>query len=608
MPQAWWNRWPGRLDAELTRFADLGLPVDHNTPGSDDDQIVVRTTARLPDGATTPVVVVYPDGYPDRRFAVYAPELRLAKHESFDGNLCVFPRGAEYWDPTTLAADVVAADVPDLIRLVRENGPELRALEDPQGEPATSYYPYEGNGGVVLDERALAVSPDLAGGRFAIGLDRAGAGWLDDAVAAGEGTSLWDMRTGLAMLVSVADPTGRELLSGGAGRGPGFEQGQCLEGRWARLPAPPWTSDPQELWTAVEAAADAACFARPVQNGWELLGLVVAEEVAPDEHADAWVFLVRRVSTAVNRQRSKRKGPTPPRRDRTVLGPVLLRGMRWTEQDLALRIPELAPLRSKTAALVGLGSLGASLAAEFAKAQIGGLRVVDFDYLDPATAVRHPLGLAKAGQLKPLAVLRWLQEQWPNTVYGGGAFQSGAAGLRQNGPGEREALGEMLHGASLLVSAAAENDVNRQLDRTAADLGLPRLRLWGVSGYGGVIALLRPGATGCYHCLELFESDRAGAGSPLVRVPAGMQNRLVQGRGCGDRTFTANHADLLPIVAQAARMAFGVLCAGNEGGYPQAPGDVFAVQLRAEDGTPIPPAWTAAALPPDPRCAQCSAA
>ena len=79
----------------------------------------------------------------------------------------------------------------------------------------------------------------------------------------------------------------------------------------------------------------------------------------------------------------------------------------------------------------------------------------------------------------------------------------------------------------------------------------------------------------------------------------------IQGRGCAAKTFTASHADLLPIAVQAARVAYAHLCADASGGYPQFNDDVFAVQIREPDGRPIPPRWTAVKLPPDPACFIC---
>ena len=538
LPPLWWERWPGRLEAEVQSFGDRNLTAEYDPPDKT-GRFVIRTTCRLRDGSTTPVTVVYPDGYPDRRFAVYAPELRLTRHEAFGGNLCVFPRGAEHWDPTTLAGDVVADTVPELVQLVLRGGSELRAREDPQGEPTTTYYPYFPTGAIVLDARLLSVSTQTTSGHITIACDGRGSGWLADAAdaVARDTGDLTGRRVGQAAVVSLIDHTGAELLSGSPLLPERYSSEQ-LTGRWARLRQAPWAETADELWDAVEEALRGTPRGRRIDQGHELLGLVVQEEVAHETWADAWVFLIRRITAEpVRRSSRQKKGPTPKRVERTVASPAVIRGTRWTQEDLAVRIPELAPIRERSVLVAGLGSLGAPLAIEFAKAQIGRLGLLDADHIDPATAVRHPLGLEYAGQLKPLALAQALMAQWPATTYGLTATHIGSAGM--DGSGEREDLGQALNGVDLMVSATAEDDVNRQLDRAAADLNIPRLHAWRVSGYGGVVALLRPGVTGCYHCLELLEADRSAEQQPLVRAPEDDDARRIQGRGCGDRRSPA---------------------------------------------------------------------
>lgn len=179
--------------------------------------------------------------------------------------------------------------------------------------------------------------------------------------------------------------------------------------------------------------------------------------------------------------------------------------------------------------------------------------------------------------------------------------------MERSGVAEREVIAQFLQGVDLLVSATAEHDVNRYLDRAAIQLGIPRLYLWSQSGYGGVVALLRHRQTGCYHCLNVYLSDQAKAGHPMPAVPD-YDIGTVQGPGCADQTFTAAHADLLPISVQAVRLANGFLASSYEGGYPSFRSDVFVVQVREPDATPIPPRWTSFTLPPNPDCPICNLA
>jgi hypothetical protein len=226
---------------------------------------------------------------------------------------------------------------------------------------------------------------------------------------------------------------------------------------------------------------------------------------------------------------------------------------------------------------------------------------MDGDHIDPGTSVRNPLGLAEAGFSKAGALRHWASLHNPDVVVEGDVFRIGlAAGDYQ---GELDHLGNFLADASLLINATAEMDIGRQLDRIAVHLSLPRLHVWSVSGYGGIVALLRPGVTGCFHCLELALSRMSEEGRPAVAVPD--DDESVQAPGCADQTFTATHPDLLPLAIEATRAAFGELSRGEDGHQPF-DDDVLTVQTRAPDGRPIPPSWASFKLPPDPACPMCS--
>lgn len=606
----WWQEWDGRLEAELERFAERDLPVTLiEDPRQGADRLVLESSAPLPDDVgDTRVRVVYPDGFPHRKFAVYAPDIELARHQAPGGNLCVFPRDARYWHPNCLAADTVADDVPRLIRLVQAGGAELRDAEDPQGEPFTTYYQAINLGGIVVDERVDALKPtDGMGGFMHIAFDGQRADWLGgvpDLIPDG-----WRATIGQGLLLTLKDNHGDDLLSAPhEGLRAGFGAG--VEGRWTYLPEPPRVESPERLWDA--AIASDANLARWVRNtnGTLLVGLCTRDEVQQDVYENAWVFLSRVITKDRARGRNARSGSPSKRAASTRIEgpPTIIRALRWTPEDLSVRIPELSPLRSATVAVVGLGSLGAPFVQELVKARVAQVRVTDFDHVDPGTSVRHPLGLADAGVDKGLALVRWAQRHNPEVDVQPWGLMIGATPPDRPGRSERESLHEILNGVDLLVSATAEPDVNRQLDGAATAMRLPRLYLWSQSGYGGIVALLEPGKTGCFHCLSLFLSKRSDEGDDVIKVPDDIDGQpvgTIQGRGCADKTFTANHPDLLPLSIQAARVAFGHLC-GDSGGYPKFADNVFAVQMREPDGQPIPPRWTSYALPPDPECPLCS--
>ena len=613
-PRPWWERWPGRLEAELERFAHHGLRCRLvEDPRADAGRLVVETFLDLPGHGETRFAVVYPDAFPNRRFAIYAPGLRLPRHQAFGGSLCVFPREARHWHPGYMAADIVVHRVPRLVALVDEGGDQLRAEEDPQGEPLTTYYHSPLQGGVVVDDRVLSLDLEPTGyGSMTLAFTDDNGAWL--AEPPDPAPNGWLPAVGQALLGQVRDAHGSPLLPEPmpalAARFP-----VAREGRWVFLADPPYAESAGELWEAAMAADTRVASWARTQIGQILVGICTREEVAQGAYGPAWIFLTRRAVSQRQKPKGKgRRGSGNPANQgpRRVESPaMILRGLRWADEGLSMRIPELAPMRDACVAVVGLGSLGAPFVQEMAKARIGTLHLADFDHVDPGTLVRYPLGLDHAGMDKGYALARWAQTHNPEILIQLSSIQIGSTPIEPDSVPEDERLIAIINGVDLLVSATAENDVNRHLDQLALDAGIARLYMWSQSGYGGVVAMLQPGKTGCFHCLEALLSERAQAGHPLVAVPPddnrGLPAGTIQGIGCADKTFTAPHADLLPISIHAARVAYGQLSGTGENSYPRIDGDVFAVQIREADGTPIPPRWTTHELPARPTCPICSA-
>jgi molybdopterin/thiamine biosynthesis adenylyltransferase len=605
----WWERWPGVLEQELDQFASRGLPVVLlSDPRHGDGRLVVETSLNVPPHGEVRLVVIYPDGFPDRRFSVYAPDLRLGRHQAFGGNLCVMPRESAHWDPWFTAADIIVDRVPRLVELVEQGGEALREAEDPQGEPLTTYYSSPAQGGVIFDDRLVVDAIEAAGGGTLELRHVGGGAWL--APPPEQPPEGWAPPTGLIYLASATDQAGTKLTD----EIPERLTGQFVaegSGAWTFVSDPPYATSAEELWDyLVEADTHVANWAAHT-NGLLIMGMCTREEVRQGEYELSWVFIARHADTIDQSKgpAGRRRSGNPARQQLRRYGqPIFVRGLRRTEDALAARIPELRGFRDKTVAVAGLGSLGAPVVQELTKARVGKLRLLDHDFVDPAAGVRHPLSLADAGVNKTLALARWAAANHPEVEVSMLPMQIGAAPLDGPGLTELNAMNDVLTGADLLISATAEHDVNRQLDTYARELDVPRLYLWSQSGYGGVVALLTSD-TGCYHCLEVLLSDSAAAGAPLVAVPPdgphGTPTGTIQSPGCADKTFVAPHADLLPIAIHAARVAYGLLSSGDSDGYPRMVGDVFTVQIREVDGTPIPPRWTATNLKANAACPNC---
>ena len=85
---------------------------------------------------------------------------------------------------------------------------------------------------------------------------------------------------------------------------------------------------------------------------------------------------------------------------------------------------------------------------------------------------------------------------------------------------------------------------------------------------------------------------------PPPRDPAA----LVQPRGCASPTTTGASFDLLPVVAQAARLAVQTLLRGEADAYPDVDADVMIMSLRTQDRALAAPNWATHRLEQHPDC------
>lgn len=588
--QLWWERWPGRREAEIDSFRRHGLAFIQDDNAFEAGRLVLRGSIVMGDQEIH-LDVVYPDSYPWTRFSVAAPGLDLPRHQHpFGKNLCVFPRASEHWDRRWLAGDVVRERVPELIGAVRRGGEYLQQAEDPQGEPYTDYYNFWPNGGVLVPTEILDAARGVDGGSFSLRMNQSG-DWLETIVL---GSEVGKLGVGNGVVVSLT--RGQATLARAPEALTRFLTGPTWTGRWVRLHEPPNTSDPSVFASMVarqHPRLQRMNFANGSRTNVELIGVVFEEEVVQGERGDAWVFVAAAKPKGGSGKRSRRApGQQPP-------AVALVRGMRAGVDHLGERIPELSPLRDVNVSVIGLGTLGSPLAKEMARNLVRELHVVDPDFVDAGTAVRWERGFGLAGTAKPIALVDDLTRNYPYTSVIGHHAAIGAT-LEGAGDGDRELFEQVIEGSDLVIDATAEDNVTAAIVDSAWDAHVPVVALWSIEGFGGVVVRIVPGETGCYHCLELHLSERSGT----VPVPAPPhKSRRVQPRGCADPTFTSPAPDLLPLVDHASRMAFGELCKGYDDGYPRYPSDLYVFWLRQPDGALYdPPRWESHQLTVHPDC------
>jgi molybdopterin/thiamine biosynthesis adenylyltransferase len=575
----WTERFPGRLEAEEAAFCDTegcDFELDRELFGQT-RQVVFRGQLQRQGKDPVRLEIRYPGSFPYLRPEVFAPDLQLPRHQNpYQRNLCLLDRGTENWQPSKTGAWLVSQQVPYLLGLIERDDPEeMRREEAPQGEPASTYFGGTETTAVFIPEEMLHVPLEAKTGiaRLAIGPPETGGAGL---------------RACLARL-ELINKRGRstEIARASAPLLERFNKTE-FEARWTRLDAFPVGGDAtaEEL---LAAARSVEGFKTPpaqqVPGGsLRIVGVVCKEEVRQDEFEDAWLFAVE--ATTTEHRNDKAFG--------------VVRGERLSPEHLGERIPTLDGLQSKLVAIAGLGGFGAPIAFELARAQVGELRGLDHDFVASGTIVRWPVGIRAVGYNKSRFVSEWLAADYPFTSFRAFPHHIGQV-IPSAQPGEEpdevEVLTEFVNGAHVVVDATAEKGIQQLLAGLAHEEGIPQIYVWGTpGGFGGLVARVVPGETGCWRCLMLRLDDGS------IPPPPFAENGTVQPRGCSDRTWTGASFDAQPMIAQAVRTICFTALHGRvtQDGKAQ---DVFRLAQQVDTaGELLAPDWTSFPLEPHPAC------
>ena len=568
----WIERLPERLAFELAEFERLAPDFAADEVELAGNQRLVMRGRVEHDGRQVQVSVVYPDSFPYMRPQVYAPGLALERHfNPFDGNLCLLDRSSREWNTNDTGAWLIDTRLPQLLALLAEGGSALRQAEAPQGEPLTSFLASSTGAALFVPQEVLDVPEHLQTGTLQIALGMQPlVGALRGAVVSVESGK----RRGEQRWRSAPVP---ERLSAR------FSLAR-ITAPWVRLNELPATRDPAAFIEQAREISPESVAPRwlPAQGGQIApLALLLPEEVRQGETEQTWMVVVR---------------ARPPAGVRAPSAAYLLRGERLSLEDLHVRIPALAGIEGDTISVAGLGTLGAPIAMELARTQLGGLRLLDPDALEVGNIVRWPFGLPAVGSPKSGFLAEQIGLQYPFTDALSFTLQIGEATDGAAEERESETLSAFLAGSDLLIEATGEVGVAQLLADLAADAGAPMLSVWGTEGgWGGAVAEIRPGSGGCWFCLQLA-IDRGA-----IPAPPAEQAGLIQPRGCGAPTFTGASYDMLEIVAQAVRCARRILL------EPPRPSTVHICWMRCEDGRELDaPAWQTFALERQPGCPCCA--
>jgi ThiF family len=572
--RTWVDRFPERFEHELADFKARGLEFELDRDQLEEQGRVVLRGSIDYAGKPVHLELRYPDLFPYLRPEVIAPDLELARHQGpYNRNLCLLDPSTRAWDPHFTGAWLATERVPFLLSLLEPGAEEeLLEAETAQGEPASAYFPVLPGTVIFVPQAALELSPDaLAGsGRIAFSVFE---------------PPRIHLRGLVAELVEKGPKQKTKVLAQAEGSLLQRFGAQQIPFRWVRLDRQPETNTIEGIIEAIESVR--VGFGKPpwhavIGGQVAVTAAVFAEEVRQGEWEDTWLFAVR------------------VRQDNGTELAYPVPGQRLSRPDLEERLPPWVRLGGSTVSLVGLGSVGGSLALELARSGLSELRGMDFDTVEAGTTMRWPIGLSAAGRLKVGALGRRIAQDYPYTEFKGMIHRLGqsAGTTTARQMSELDILDQFLDGADLVVDASAEIGVQQVMADEASQRGIPQLYVSTTEGAkGGLVARVIPGETGCWMCLQMRIAEER------IPAPAADPSATVQPRGCGTLTFVGAGFDILPVIAQGARLAAQILSTDGSVRQEERGDDVFVCSF--EEVSPAPPRWSGHPLDPHPDCPVC---
>jgi hypothetical protein len=558
----WWERYPGRLEAEIGELRADGIVVSRDATAFESGK--VRLQLELPDGywLSKKLIAEYPDLYPFTRPEVYAPDFLLPHHQNpILKNLCLLGRESENWLPTWTLARLLREQLPKL-RRAQETADliELATLEVEQGEPVTDFLEYDEESIVLIDSDAAV--PVGQFGPLAI--------WVTENAPAFRGR-----------VCAIADETGKEVWS--APRRQSDVNLETIVGAWVRVEGSLTEYTADSLFESLEQTHPGLQRLN-WQRDSQIIAVMFREELAHRESGTGWAFLLRRRTNG----KGKRKGVTTH----------FVRTGRCGVGDMAARYPEFRHLQSCGIAVFGLGCIGAPSALDFARAGFGTIRMLESDVVEAGTTVRWPFGLSAAGRRKVKRIFDEIDANYPwvRTLYGAPS----RVGQARQAIRDSETLPQMFDGIDAVYDATAEPGIQYLLSTLAAEAKLPYICVSGTNGgWGGIVARFnhRKGQ-GCWACFQA-QIDHEIVGPPAD--PAGQ----VQPTGCSRVTYEGANFDLAEVALQGIRTAIATVLARKGATQNDFEFDVAVVELRDEHHRRIPPRWRLYNVEPRPDCAVC---
>tara|TARA_B100000745_G_scaffold264490_1_gene189204 strand:- start:2082 stop:3776 length:1695 start_codon:yes stop_codon:yes gene_type:complete len=552
MSQRWWEEYPERLEFEIAELTELGLSPEINAAEKEAGKLVIHVQHTL-NGQPINLTIRYPDNYPFFRFELIAPDLDLPRHQNpHEKNLCLIGRATGNWNPDQdTPARFITDQLPKVLEAANGNG---EGIEETQGEPVSEYYPHSGR--TVLIDSEWAIDSQQENGFIELRINA-------------------DMGTARMAAARVLDASGNILTESSPAIIDLYKD--VITVPWVRLPELYKTQDAKEfrgkLLSAYPHLRNTSWIKDPIEGReYSIVGVVFPEEMRYRQFQDGWIFLL------TYREKTKEG-----KKKITNHFPFFVHAGRAGLQDMLERTPNLAFLREKKVAVVGLGSIGAPSVLEFAKNGVGELHIIDYDFVEPGTTVRWPLGLSFVVGRKFDALKHFIAQNYPYTRIFVHPMRVGAV----DGNPQNDAIEEIVNHVDLVYDATAETGVHHYLAHRARSSSTPYILTSATPGaWGGVVARFNSGGP-CWACFERARSEGK------IPLPPEAPDGSVQPVGCGSPTFTGSSFDLQEVALTGVRLAVATLSPADK--YGNVEWDIANLSLREKDKFLLPE-WTPVTL------------
>lgn len=556
---SWMNWFPERYQEEIDAYAHRSMAVIIDEESRARGTLCLNVTLEEV-GELYKIRIVYPSLFPFFAPKAFLLERKLSRHYHPEScNLCLLGRGTHQWSSDDKFADVVAERFPTILKINQTSDESfIKAAEEPQGEPYSEYF----NGNGVPDSAIIYHS-----------------GWEIDS----------SRKMGTAVLRVAGTTHDKRRLAPIRGYVAELRNNGDTLVQWPGPQIPNFSRELKMPWVLLDEKPEGARLSllnqlteqQKIHVGWKELGknksitflFIFQEEIEQFVYKQSIGCISIYVRPGVDQQAKKTSHQVWHQRT-----------FRAGREELWARMPGLSDLTTKKVGVFGTGAIGAPVALELARAGVGTLRVIDFDYVEPATVRRWPFGVSAFGLMKIDVLAENICNDYPWTQVEKFPLNVGeiSADPTEN---QFQQILDIMQDLDLIIDTTAENGVNEILATISSQLKRPFLVASGTPGaWGGYVARFKNDQQdACWNCLmhDFYGEKRADDLPPAD--PEGTR----QPPGCPAITFTGTAVDLAEISLEVVRSAFGLLTSK----YPSPSEQISILSLRQDDGSRSAPQW-----------------